>query len=133
MQVGGFFDAPDFVEVTQSHMMADTESLGEAGVGDVLKQLPDPPSYSAVRTMIRLLESKGFLKHRQDGTRYVYRPIESKETARKSALRHLIQTFFSESPSDAVAAILDDQSIQLSNEELDQIQNMINQARKEDR
>ena len=55
--------------------------LGEASVGDVLKQLPDPPSYSSVRTMIRLLESKGFLKHRREGTKYVYRPTQSRETA----------------------------------------------------
>ena len=69
-------------------------SLGEASVGDVLQQLPDPPSYSAVRTMIRLLEEKEFLRHRQEGTKYIYRPMQSRESASRSALRHLLKTFF---------------------------------------
>ena len=107
--------------------------LGEAAVSEVLAGLPDPPSYSAVRTMMRLLESKGFLRHRRDGTRYVYRPTESKETARRSALRHLLSTFFAESPTDAVAAILDVTSEGLTDEDLDRIEQMIEQAREEGR
>ena len=107
--------------------------LGEASVSDVLKGLPDPPSYSAVRTMIRLLEGKGFLRHRRDGTRYVYRPTQSKETASRSALRHLLRTFFAESPTDAVAAILDVTSEDLTDENLSRIKRMIDEARKEGR
>jgi predicted transcriptional regulator len=105
--------------------------LGEGAVAEVRRELPDPPSYSAVRTMIRLLESKGLLKHRRDGNRYVYRPTQSKDSASRSALRHLIATFFSGSASDAVAAILDESSENLSDEDLGRIEQLIDQARKE--
>ena len=105
--------------------------LGEASVGEVLEKLPDPPSYSAVRTMIRLLESKGFLRHRREGTRYVYRPTQSPEAVRRSALRHLVETFFSGSAPDAVAAILN--SEKLREEDLARIEQLIDDARKEGR
>jgi len=107
--------------------------LGEASVGGVLELLPDPPSYSSVRTMIRLLESKGFLRHRRDGNRYVYRPTQSKESASRTALQHLISTFFSGSPSDAVAAILDESSDNLSDIDLERLEQLIDEARKEGR
>ncbi|MGD9855904.1 MAG: BlaI/MecI/CopY family transcriptional regulator [Planctomycetaceae bacterium] len=105
--------------------------LGEASVSDVLEQLADPPSYSSVRTMIRLLESKGFLRHRREGTKYVYRPTQSRDAARRSALRHLLRTFFGGSAPDAVAAILD--SEKLSANDLSQIEQLIDDARKEGR
>lgn len=105
--------------------------LGEATVSDVLAKLTDPPSYSAVRTMIRHLESKGHLKHRQDGKRYVYRPTQSRASASRSALRKLLDVFFAGSPSDAVAAILDVKSRRLDPAELDRIEALIQQARKE--
>ena len=105
--------------------------FGEASVADVLERLPDPPSYSAVRTMIRLLESKGFLRHRREGTKYIYRPRQSKKSASRSAVRHLIKTFFSDSAPDAVAAILDASSEKLSEEDLDSIEQLIDEARKE--
>ncbi len=76
-------------------------AMGEASVGEVRDRLADPPSYSAVRTMIRLLESKGLLKHRQEGTKYIYRPTQSKASASKSALNHLVATFFGGSTGDA--------------------------------
>ncbi len=106
-------------------------ALGEASVGDVHEKLIDPPSYSAVRTMIRLLESKGLLKHRQEGTKYVYRPTQSKESASKSALSHLITTFFGGSASDAVAALFE--SEKLTKNDLKQIEALIQEARKEGR
>jgi predicted transcriptional regulator len=105
--------------------------LGEASVGDVLERLPDPPSYSAVRTMIRLLESKGFLRHRRQGTKYVYRPTQSKDSASRSAMRHLIKTFFGDSAPDAVAAILDVSTERLSEDDLRRIERLIDEARKE--
>lgn len=105
--------------------------LGEASVGDVHQRLADPPSYSAVRTMIRLLESKGLLRHRREGTKYVYRPTQSKKVVRKSALQHLLRTFFGGSAPDAVAAILD--SEELSKEDLSRIEKLIDDARKEGR
>ena len=85
-----------------------------------------------MRTMIRLLEGKGFLRHRRDGNRYVYRPTQSKDTASRSALEHLISTFFRGSVSDAVAAILDDNAEQLSDADLDRLEKLIEDARKED-
>lgn len=106
-------------------------ALGEASVSDVQQKLDDPPSYSAVRTMIRLLESKGLLKHRQEGTKYVYRPIQSKESASKSALSHLVKTFFGGSPRDAVAALFETEK--LTKNDLKQIETLIQEARKEGR
>ncbi len=105
--------------------------LGEASVGDVHQRLPDAPSYSAVRTMIRLLESKGLLQHRQEGIKYIYRPTQSKQAASKRAIKHLIKTFFSGSPSDAVAALLESEP--LTDHDLAQIEALIQQARKEGR
>ncbi len=105
--------------------------LGEASVGDVHQRLADPPSYSAVRTMIRLLESKGFLRHRREGTKYVYRSTQSKLVVRKSAMQHLLRTFYGGSAPDAVASILD--SEKLSKEDLSRIEKLIDDARKEGR
>lgn len=106
-------------------------SMGEASVGDVHGKLPDAPSYSAVRTMIRLLETKGLLKHRKEGTKYVYRPTQSRTTARKNALSHIVKTFFEGSATDAMAALFD--SEKLSQGDLDRIEELINDARKEGR
>ena len=105
--------------------------LGEATVRDVLEQLPDPPSYSAVRTLIRQLEAKGLLTHRQDGKRYVYRARQKRETASRSALHRLMDVFFSGSAPDTVAAILDATAKDLTPEDLDRISKMIEKARKE--
>lgn len=105
--------------------------LGEASVGDVLERLPDPPSYSSVRTMIRLLESKGFLRHRREGTKYIYRPTQSRDAAQRTALQHLLRTFFGGSAPDAVAAMLDTE--QLSSDDLTRIEILIDDARKEGR
>src|SRR3954471_11312720 len=82
--------------------------LGRATAADVLSELPDPPSYSAVRGMLRLLEDKGYLRHEQDGPRYVYLPTTARDEARRSALAHLVRTFFNDSRENAVAALLDD-------------------------
>jgi predicted transcriptional regulator len=105
--------------------------LGEASVSEVRERLPDPPSYSAVRTMIRYLEGKGLLRHRQEGTKYIYRPSEAKESVSRSALSHLIKTFFSGSIPDTVAALLDVNSQALSDDDLDRIERLINEARNE--
>jgi len=107
--------------------------LGEASVGDVLEHLPDPPVYDSVRTMIRLLERKGYLRHRREGTKYIYRPIQSHESASRSALSHLMKTFFQGSAAETVAAIFDVSSDDLSDEELKRLEQLIEQARKEGR
>ncbi|MFT5523044.1 MAG: BlaI family penicillinase repressor [Pirellulaceae bacterium] len=105
--------------------------LGEATVGEVLENLRDPPSYSSVRTIIRKIESKGLLKHRQDGKRYVYRATQSRETASRSAVQKMMDVFFSGSAPDTVAAILDVSSDSLDAEDLDRISQIIERARKE--
>jgi predicted transcriptional regulator len=107
--------------------------LKEASVADVRAQLPDPPSYSSVRTMIRLLEKKGFLQHRALGAKYVYRPTQSLQAASKSALRHMLDTFFQGSPSDALAAMLNVTSDRLTDQDLARMKEMIERARREDR
>jgi predicted transcriptional regulator len=105
--------------------------LGEASVGEVLKQLTEPPSYSSIRTIIRQMEAKGLLTHRQDGKRYVYQATQSRETASLTALQRLMDVFFSGSAPDAVAAILDVSSDKLAPSDLDRISEIIEQARKE--
>jgi predicted transcriptional regulator len=107
--------------------------LGRATVQDVRDQLPDPPGYSAVRALLRVLEEKGHVKHRELGTRYVYMPIVSRERARVSAMRQMIGTFFDGSAAAAAAALLDLGDGDLSDEELDRLESLIERARTEDR
>jgi predicted transcriptional regulator len=104
---------------------------GKATAHEVLEDLPDPPSYSAVRALLRLLEERGHVKHTQDGQRYVYAPAVARGDARKSALSHLVKTFFAGSVEDAVAALVD--RSKLSPEELDRLSDIIDRARKEGR
>jgi len=108
-------------------------SKGRATAAEVLEAIPRPPSYSAVRAMLRLLEEKGYLRHQQDGPRYVFLPTLSRERARQSAMTQLLQTFFDNSAEQAVAALLDMSRDKLSNAELDRLSEMIKKARKEGR
>lgn len=103
--------------------------LERVSVTEVLERLPDPPSYSAVRAMLRILEEKGHLRHEQDGPRYVYLPTTPREAARESALKHLLRTFFDGSTEAAVAALLDIRRDNLSDAELDRLNRLIEQAR----
>lgn len=107
--------------------------LGQATAAEVMEGIPSPPGYSAVRAMLRLLEEKGYLKHQQDGPRYVYLPTLSREKARQSALKQMLQTFFDDSAEEAVAALLDMSRSKLSDEELDRLSQLIEEARKEGR
>ena len=106
---------------------------GSATAAEVLEGLPDPPSYSAVRALLRVLEMKGHLKHRQDGPRYVFSPRLSREKAKKSALRHLVRTFFDGSTEQAVAALLDVSKSELSDTDLERLKQLIDQAKQEGR
>ncbi len=108
-------------------------ALQEATVNQVLERLPNPPSYSAVRALFRVLEQKGHLVHRQDGPRYVYSPTLPRERARRSALKHLLQTFFDDSTEDAVAALLDISEDNLTTEDYGRLLELIQKARKEGR
>src|SRR3954471_7185615 len=105
---------------------------GRATAAEVLEDMPDPPSYSAVRAMLRLLEEKGHVRHEQDGPRYVFLPTVHRDRASRSALTHVVRTFFDGSASDAVAALLNE-SGKLTNEELDRLAAMIDRAREEGR
>jgi BlaI family penicillinase repressor len=103
---------------------------GRATAAEVQAVLPDPPSYSAVRALLRILEDKGHVRHEQDGPRYVYRPTVARDNAKRSALRHILQTFFDGSAEQAISALLDESSAKLSSAELDRLARLIDGARK---
>ena len=104
---------------------------GRATAAEVMEELPGEPSYSTVRTQLRVLEEKGHVRHEEDGVRFIYAPAVTRNSARKSALRHLIQTFFDGSPEKAVAALLGGEASKLTGDQLERIADMINKARKE--
>lgn len=106
---------------------------GRATAAEVQGALPDAPSYSAVRTLLRILEDKGHVRHEQDGARYVYMPTVARDRARRSALRHLLHTFFEGSATQAIAALLDEDAGRLTDEDLDRLQKMVDRAREEGR
>ena len=106
---------------------------GQATAAEVLEDLPDPPSYSAVRAMLRVLEEKGHLRHEQQGPRYVFLPTVPRDQARRSALQQLVHTFFDGSTEQAMAALLDQSDRALSDAELARLARLIAQARKEGR
>lgn len=107
--------------------------FGQATAAEVLENLPDPPSYSAVRAMLSVLEKKELLKHHQDGPRYVYLPTVAPEKAQHSAMENLLQTFFEGSTAQAVAALLDMSKEDMSDADLDRLSKMIDQAKQEGR
>src|SRR5712664_3588901 len=102
-----------------------------ATVADVLGKLTGKPSYSTVRTQLRVLEEKGHVRHEEHGLRYVYAPAVPRRAARKSALRHLIDTFFDGSAEQVVAAVLGGEAMRLSDEDLERIAELVAKARKE--
>ncbi len=103
---------------------------GRASVADVLEDLPDPPSYSTVRALLRILEEKGYLTHKKDGKRYIYRPTQPRHQAGRSALKQIFQTFFDKSIEKTVMTLVSDAN--LSDEELDRLSQLIEQAKKGD-
>lgn len=105
--------------------------LGEANAAEVARALPDRPATNAIRVTLGILEKKGFVQHRQDGPRYVYKPTIAPDTARRSAMRHMLQTFFRGSSTAAILALLDG-SGRMSQRELDEIAHAIAQARKQE-
>lgn len=116
----------------ERQIMAVIYRLGRATAAEVLAELSDPPSYSAVRAHLRILEEKGHLAHRPDGPRYVYFPTLPREEAREGALKHLVQTFFDGSASQAMAALLETRE-GITPRELEQLSRLIEKARKEGR
>ena len=105
--------------------------LGRATAAEVMEGLDGAPGYSTVRTQLRVLEQKGHAKHDEEGLRYVYMPAVARSAARKSALKHLVDTFFDGSAEKTVAALLGGEAARLSDEELERIGALIDQARKE--
>ena len=104
---------------------------GRATAGEVMEDLEGTSSYSTVRTQLRVLETKGHVRHEEEGLRYVYLPVVKRQAARKSAVRHLVETFFDGSAEKAVAALLGGEASRLSDEELERIAGLIDKARKE--
>lgn len=104
--------------------------LGEAGAAEVVEHLPDRPAYNSVRVTLGILERKGVVRHRREGTRYVYSPTVPAERARESALRHVVRTFFRGSPTKAVLTLLDSPSTRLSAEELNELAAWVEAAKR---
>ena len=103
---------------------------GRATAAEVMEELPGEPSYSTVRTQLRVLEEKGHVRHELDGVRFVYMPVLARQAARKSALRHLVDTFFDGSAEKVVGALLGGEGARISAEELERIEALVLQAKK---
>ncbi len=106
---------------------------GRVSAADVLAEMADPPGYSSVRSTLKILEQKGHLRHRAEGGRYVYAPTLRRSQARKSALEALLSTFFDDSPADVVTALLETRGGELTDQDLEQLSQLIDRARKEGR
>ena len=106
---------------------------GEASVNAIREQLPDPPAHTAVRTMLKILDGKGLIKRRKQGLEYIYSPRPRRNTAGRSAMQRVVQTFFEGSLEQAVGAYLSDRKAKLSDEEIQRLHQMIDQARKNGR
>ena len=104
---------------------------GRATAAEILESLPDPPSYSTIRALLRVLEQKGHVRHEEDGPRYVFLPRVSRQRASVTALRHVLNTFFDGSAVAAATALVDGSASKLSTEELDRLEALIEKARKE--
>ena len=107
--------------------------LGRATAAEILESLPEPPGYSAVRAMLRVLEEKKHIRHEEKDLRYVFMPVVPREKARRSAVRHMLDTFFEGSPEQAVATMLDISGRNLSDDDYDRLSALIEKARKEGR
>jgi predicted transcriptional regulator len=123
----------DLLSRRERQIMEIIYRLGEASASDVLDNLDDPPSYSAVRAHLRILEEKKYLRHKKEGQRYLYRPRLSRQRARDSALKGLLRNFYEGSREQMIAALLDAPASELSEDELARLASMIEKARKEGR
>ncbi|HXM43879.1 MAG TPA: BlaI/MecI/CopY family transcriptional regulator [Bryobacteraceae bacterium] len=106
---------------------------GKSSASEVREAMPNAPGYSAVRAMLRVLEEKGHIRHQAEGLKYVYLPIVPREKAKRSAVKHLVDTFFKDAPDQVVAALLDVSSTRLTPAELDRMADMIERARRENK
>jgi predicted transcriptional regulator len=124
---------PDPLTRREREIMDILHRRGRATAHEVMDDLADPPSYSAVRTFLRLLEERGHVRHEQDGPRYAYTPTVARRDAQRSALAHLVDTFFDGSIEDAVATLVESSRPKLSEQELDRIASLVAKAKKEGR
>jgi predicted transcriptional regulator len=124
---------PDPLTRREREIMDILHRRGRATAHEVMDDLADPPSYSAVRTFLRLLEERGHVRHEQDGPRYVYTPTVARREAQRSAIAHLVDTFFDGSVEDAVATLVESSKPKLSAQELDRIAALVAKAKKEGR
>src|SRR5271157_3271803 len=115
----------------ERQMMDILYQRGRASAAEIQVALPDPPTYSAVRAKLRVLEEKGHVRHEEESLHYVYLPTVARDTARRSALRHMLSTFFEGSVEQAVAAMLDLSAADLSEQDLDRISELIKVAKQE--
>ena len=122
---------PEQLSRRERQIMDVIYARGQATAAEVTAALPDPPSYSAVRALLRILEQKGHVRHQEDGPRYVFLPTVSRDRARRSALRNLVRTFFDGSPAQAAAALID--QAELTDDDRDRLASLIEKARKEGR
>lgn len=106
---------------------------GKGSASDVREAMEDAPGYSAVRAMLRVLEEKGHVRHQAEGLKYVYVPVVAREKAKRSAVKHLLDTFFAGAPEQIVAALLDVSATRLTREELDRMSEMIEKAKREEK
>ncbi len=125
--------SPDGLSRRERQIMDILYQRGKSSATEVREAMPDAPSYSAVRAMLRVLEDKGHVRHQAEGLKYVYLPTVTREKAKRSAVRHLLDTFFHDSPEQVVAALLDVSSTRMTREELNRMSEMIDRAKKEGR
>jgi predicted transcriptional regulator len=128
---------PDSVSTARSRrerqVMDILHRRGEATVTEIMEDLPDPPTYSAVRSVLRILGERGLVKHKEDGPRYVYYPAVATETARTDVLAHVVRTYFGGSPEQALTALLGMSDVDVSDDVLDRLRKTIHRARQRGR
>jgi len=142
-RVGWAITQPDFIMANEDELTGLSRrerqimdflfQRGKASVGEVMDGIPNPPGYSAVRATLRTLEQKGRVRHEEDGRAYVYRPTLRRDAASRSALTHVLKTFFDNSAEQAVAALLELKGTKLSGAELDRVARLVDQAKREGR
>ena len=126
---------PDLADLSrrERQVMDILHRRGEATVAEIMEDLPDPPTYSAVRSVLRILGEKRLIRHREDGPRYVYEPAQATETARESALAHLVSTYFSGAPELAVTALLRMSDVDISDADIARLREKVRRARNDQR
>jgi len=124
---------PSALSRRESQVMDILHRRSGATVAEIMADLPDPPTYSAVRSVLRILGEKGLIKHREDGPRYIYYPAQSTETAREDVLAHVVRTYFGDSPEQAMTALLRMSDSDLSDADIKRLRAIIGRARQSGR